>query len=129
MPTATAYIRNELRKHLFRTGSFTKPSAFYIGLLTNETTEVSGGGYARAQLDPSDSNWTAETTDGQTRNAVEIEFPTASADWGTITHAGIYDAASGGNMIFLITLSASTVVLGGGTARFPVNSLQITIAG
>ncbi|WP_339745978.1 hypothetical protein [uncultured Rubinisphaera sp.] len=56
---------------LFRSAAFSKPSELWIALLTatpdeastgnfstSTGTEVSGGSYARQQLDPSDSNWT-----------------------------------------------------------------------
>src|SRR5688500_13817999 len=85
------YLEVELRKHIFRTGSFTKPTVLAVGLFTAAPsdsgggTEVSGGSYARVQRDPLDANWTgASATDGLTDNAADIVFPAPTANWGVI---------------------------------------------
>lgn len=78
-----------------------RPSAWYIGLFTAAPsdsaagTEVSGGSYAR-QAVAFDRSATSPT---QVVNDAQIEFPTATVIWGTITHAGVFDALSGGNLI------------------------------
>ena len=35
----------------------------------------------------------------QASNTAALTFPAATTDWGTVTHAGVYDAASGGNLV------------------------------
>lgn len=133
MAAMSDYLERELRKHLFRTGSFPKPTALYIALYTAAPsdagggTEVNGGGYARAQLNPSDANWTAaSSTDGVTTNAVPIVFPAPLAGWGTVTHFGIVDAPTGGNLLFHAALQPSRVILAGDVApRFLVGALTV----
>jgi len=77
--------------------------AVYLALYTsnptgNDTgTEVTGGGYVRRQI-----IFTAPTIEGgkQTiKNTAEIQFPIATANWGTVTHVGIRTAATGGTLI------------------------------
>ena len=57
MANMSDYLEVELRKHIFRTGSFTKPTVLAVGLFTvtpsdsGGGTEVSGGSYARVQRD------------------------------------------------------------------------------
>ena len=126
MATASVYLRNEIRKHIFRTNSFTKPTTLYVALLTGVSTEVTGGSYARASVAVGDATWTG-TSDGETSNASDITFTTASADWGMITHVGLYDAASGGNQLFIMQLSASISVLNGDTAKFVAGALQFSV--
>jgi hypothetical protein len=136
MSQMSDYLEVELRKHIFRTGSFTKPSALYIGLYTaNPTdagggTEVSGGSYARVQRDPLDANWTgASSTDGATDNAAVITFPTPSANWGVITGFGIFDASSGGNLLIWGSITPNKTVNNGDPApNFPTGDLNITFA-
>lgn len=135
MAAMSDYLEVELRKHLFRTGSFTKPTALYIALYTTPTTdagggtEVTGGSYARVNLPPSDANWTAASaTDGATDNAVEVLFPTATLAWGTVTHVAILDAPSGGNMILHGVLGASKTIDAGDTFRFAPGELDTTFA-
>lgn len=136
MSAMSDYLEQELRKHIFRTGSFTKPAALYVALFTAAPsdagggTEVTGGSYARVQRDPLDANWTApDTTGGVTANAAAITFPSPTANWGTVTHFGIFDASSGGNLLFHGALGTSKTVNNGDPAPyFNTGDLSITFA-
>lgn len=116
------FLKNELRKHVFRTGSYTKPTTIYIALYTAAPTdagggtEVSGGAYARVQVGPSDATWSAHATDGRTQNVGAVTFPTPTANWGTVTHVGIFDASSAGNLLAWNALNTSRVVNNGDPA-------------
>lgn len=125
MSQATDYLEGQIRAHIFRTASFTKPTVLAVGLFTaapGETgggTEVTGGSYARAQLNPLDANWTAaSSTDGLTDNAAQLNFPTPSANWGVVTHQAIFDATSAGNMLIYGALAASKTINNGDPAPF-----------
>lgn len=132
----TTFLRNEIRKHIFRTGSFTKPSALYLALHTGDpgaagsANEVSTGGgssYVRAQLDPLDANWSAEATHGETKNLADITFPVPGANWGTITYMSIWDAASSGNCLMYGPLDASKNVNAGDPAPyFPIGEVMVS---
>jgi hypothetical protein len=130
------YLEGQLRAHIFRTDSFTKPTQLHIALFTaapNDAgggTEVTGGSYARVARAPSDANWTApDATGGLTANAAAITFPAPTANWGTVTHFAIFDASSGGNMLFHGALSASRVINNGDAApEFAAGALTITFA-
>jgi hypothetical protein len=130
------YLEGQLRAHLFRTASFTKPAGLWIGLYTaapSDTgggTEVSGGSYARVARAPLDANWTAaSSTDGLTDNAAVITFAAPTANWGTVTHFGIFDASTAGNLLIWGALSASRVINNGDAApEFAIGALDITFA-
>ncbi len=136
MSQMTDYLEVEIRKHIFRTGSFTKPTVLAVGLFTAAPgeagggTEVSGGSYARVQRDPLDANWTgASSTDGLTDNAAALTFPTPTANWGVITHCAIFDATSAGNMLLYGALTTSKTVNNGDPApNFPTGALDVTFA-
>ena len=136
MSQATNYLEGEIIKHLFRTGTFTKPSVLAVGLYTAAPgeagggTEVSGGSYARAQLDPLDANWDAPVGgNGQTKNASALTFPTPSADWGQVTHFGIFDATSGGNLLIYGSLNnPKTINLGDPAPTIPIGDLIVNVA-
>lgn len=136
MSAMSDYLEVELRKHIFRTGSFTKPTTLAVGLFTaapNDAgggTEVTGGSYARVAVNPLDANWTAaSSTDGVTTNAAAITFPAPTANWGTVTHFGIFDATSAGNLLFHGALSASRTINNGDAApQFAAGALSITFA-
>jgi hypothetical protein len=136
MSAMSDFLEVELRKHIFRTGSFTKPAALWVSLHTGTLlddgtgTEVSGGSYARIQRDPADANWSApDATGGVTANVAEILFPAPSADWGIVTWAGIWSANVAGNLIARAQLgSPKTVNSGDAAPKFPAGTLIFTFA-
>jgi hypothetical protein len=133
---ASDYLEVELRKHIFRTGSFTKPTVLGVALFTvtpSDTgggTEVTGGSYARVDVPPLDANWTAVSgTDGATDNAAAITFPTPTANWGVVVAFGIFDATSGGNLLVWGPISPSKTINNGDPApAFAIGALDVTIA-
>lgn len=136
MANASDYLEVELRKHLFRTGSFTKPTVLAVALFTvtptdaGGGTEVSGGSYARVDLPPLDANWSAASaTDGATDNAVAITFPVPSANWGVVVAFGIFDATTAGNLLVWGPISpAKTINNGDPAPAFAIGALDVTIA-
>lgn len=110
----------------FTAGAPTRPSAWYIGLFTaapGETgggTEVSGGSYARTAA-------TFTVSGNEATNSGAVEFPAASGSWGTITHAAVFDALSGGNMLAYASLTASKTITTGDVLRFPAGDIDITL--
>jgi hypothetical protein len=141
---ASDYLENLVIDHLFRTRTFAKPTALYLALFTSAPsdsgggTEVTGGSYARVNLAPLDTNWNATQggtsgnssgVTGQTANAVAITYPAPTANWGTVTHFGIFDAASGGNLLIWDALVNSRTILSGDPApSFPIGALQVTVS-
>lgn len=136
MSAMSDYLEGQIRAHIFRTASFTKPTTLAVGLFTaapNDAgggTEVTGGSYARVAVNPADANWTAASaTDGVTTNAAAITFPAPTANWGTVTHFGIFDATTTGNLLFHGALSASRTINNGDAApQFAAGALSITFA-
>ena len=129
------FLEVELIKHIFRTGSYTKPTALYMALFTAAPsdsgggTEVTGGSYARINRAPLDANWAATSgTDGLTDNVASIDFAVATANWGTITHMGIFDASTAGNLLFHGALTASKVINTNDQFKFAIGDLDITLA-
>src|SRR3990172_9008494 len=131
MSAMSDYLEGELRKHLFRTGSFTKPTVLAVGLFTAAPsdsgggTEVSGGSYARVQRDPLDANWTApDSTGGLTDNAAALTFPAPTANWGVVTHFGIFDNTAAGNLLFWGALTTPKTINNGDPApAFAIGAL------
>lgn len=144
MSAMSDYLENKLIDQLFRGQSAPTTTNLYVGLLTaapSDTgggTEVSGGSYARVTVASSLANWAgtqsagstvaSSGTGGQTSNNAAITFPTPSAGWGTVTHFGIYDASSGGNLLFWGALTISKTINQADTVTFPAASLSITFA-
>lgn len=144
MSAMSDYLENKLIDQLFRGQTAPSSGTLYIGLLTSAPsdagggTEVSGGSYARASVASSLANWAgtqaagstaaSSGTGGATSNNGAISFPTPSATWGTVTHFGIYDASTGGNLLFWGALTISKTINQADTVTFPAASLSITFA-
>lgn len=137
------YLENKFIDWLLRAQSFTPPATVYIALLTAAPsdagggTEVSGGSYARVSVASSLANWAgtqsagstvASTgTSGQTSNNGSVTFPAPTANWGTITHMGIYDASTSGNLLYWVALTTSKTVNNGDSApSFAAGALTLT---
>ena len=134
MTALTNYTENNLINHIFHTASFTKPTTLYIGLITTLTdgeagtvTEVTGGSYTRIARNPLDANWAASVTDGTTSNTAVITFPAATADWGTATHFGIWDAQTNGNLLIYASLTNPRTITNGTTPSFGAGALTFQI--
>lgn len=85
-------------------------------------TEVATGSYARVTVT---DGWTVVAGDAE--NTADITFPTASANWGTITHVGIFDASISGNLLFHGALTTPRTVNTGGEAKFVAGDFTITL--
>ena len=132
MAAMTDYLENKLIDQLFRGQAYAFPATLYIGLLTAAPsdsaagTEVAGGAYARVAVASSLSNWAgtqaaastvaSSGTSGTTSNNNAITFPAPTANWGTVTHFAIYDAAGAGNMLVWGALTAAKTVNNGDAA-------------
>jgi len=122
----TNYTETEVLEWLLTGGAVTRPSSWYVGLFTaapSDTgggTEVSGGNYAREAVTFTVSGDTAS-------NSANIEFNEATASWGTITHAAVFDASSGGNMLAYAALTTSKAIASGDILRIPAGDFDITL--
>lgn len=135
MANMTNFLEAALRNHLFRGVAYTAPATLYVALFTSAPsdtgggTEVSGGAYARVGVAASTANWSAvSATDGLCDNLNTLTFPTATANWGTVTHAALFDAATGGNMLVWMPLDTPTTVNSGLAATLPPGQLAVTFA-
>ena len=105
------------------------PGTVYVGLFTAAPddqgggTEVFGGSYARQSVSFAAPTDNGASSGSQAASAAEIVFPAASADWGTITAVGLFDAVSGGNLLMYGSLSAAQTVNAGSQFVIPAGSL------
>ena len=131
MSSFSDYTENLVLNWLLTTNAATRPTAWYVGLFTaapSDTgggTEVTGNAYARVATGTISVTGTAPTT---ATNSAAIEFAAASGgNWGTVTHAAIFDASTGGNMLAWAALTTSRTINDGDVFRIPASSLTITL--
>ena len=115
--------------YVFTATSVTRPTAWYLALFTSNPaddasgTEVSTSGTAYAR------QTAAFTVSGDTAsNSAAIEFPTATASFGTVSHVAVFDAATSGNLIAYAALTSSKAIDTGDVFRVPAGDLDITLA-
>jgi len=131
MSSFSDYTENLVLNWLLTTNSATRPTVWYVGLFTaapSDTgggTEVSGSAYARKVTGTITVSGTAPTT---ATNSAAIEFAAASGgNWGTVTHAAIFDALTSGNMLAWAPLTTSRTINDGDVFRIPASSLTVTL--
>lgn len=137
MSALSDYLEAKYLDHTYNGLAFTPPAGIYLALYTADPTdadggtEVAGGNYSRVLIHANGGGspaFTLAATDGagkQVENADEITFPTASAPWGTITHFGLRDSASGGNLLHHGTLDEPQSVGTGGVFRIAAGNLKL----
>jgi len=137
MSALSDYLEAKYLDIVYNGEAFTPPAALYIALYTTDPTdadtgtEVSGGGYARAQVNPNGGGapeFAFAVVDGvgmMVANADDIEFAAATGAWGTVTHFGVKDAATGGNLLHHGALDQAQTVNTGGIFRIAAGDLKL----
>jgi hypothetical protein len=125
------YLENKILDLILGNTAFSLAGPLYIGLYTAPPTdagggtEVSGGSYARVSVTQNTTNW-PNASGGSKSNGAAVTFPTATASWGTVSHFGIFDASTAGNLLRWGALSASKTIGSGDTASFAAGALTVT---
>ena len=126
MSAFSNYLENKILLHVLSNTAYTSPTTVYLGLHTADPTdagsgtEVSGGSYARQSF--------ASTISGNAAsNTSAIEFPTATASWGTVGWVAVWDNLTSGNLLFHGALTASKTIASGDVFRVPAGDLDITL--
>ena len=133
MSAMSNYLENLLVDRAFRsTGSYSFSTAIYVSLHTADPTdagstgtEVEGGSYARQVFVSTNA-----ASSGVIHNTTTLAFPAATADWGTVTHFGLWDDGTTGlgNLLVHGALSTSKTVASGDIVQFSSGTLDITFA-
>ncbi len=124
----TDYLEDALLKHVFTNTAYTSPTTVYAALFTvapSDTgggTEVSGGAYARQSM-----AFSVSGTGTLATNSAAVEYPTATANYGTVVAVGIFDASTSGNLLAYANLTTSKTVSSGDVFRFNAGDVDITL--
>jgi hypothetical protein len=128
MAEMSNYLENALINATLRNTSYTSPTTVYVGLYTsdptdaNTGTEVTGGSYARQSVT------FGAPSNGVSTNSAAIEFPQATASWGTVGWIGILDNSTGGNLMYHTALDTSKTIDTGDIFKIAIGSLSVTLA-
>lgn len=127
MSSVSDYAEDLLLNYLLNTDSVTRPTSWYVSLWTTDPaddgsgTEVSGTGYTRQSV-------TFGTSSGGTStNTNEVSWTGGLGGWGTITHFGLHDASTGGNLLWKGALDGSYTIDDGEIIKFEAGALAIIL--
>ena len=122
------YLETQIINHVLRNTALTSPVAVFVGLSTADPLDTAAGlaepvgnGYARVEVEFD------APTDGVTQNTnIETFGPASGGAWGDLTHMAVFDASTGGNMLYHGVLTAQKTVGDGDSIEFAVGNLTIT---
>jgi hypothetical protein len=127
MSALSDHAENLLLDWLMTNGAASRPTTWYVALFTaapNDAgggTEVSTGGYARQSA-------TFTVTGDTASNSNLIEYTAGGASFGTVTHIGVFDALTTGNLLWHGAMTASKLVEDGDKLEFSVGNIDLTLA-
>ena len=120
------YLENAVLNHILRNTALSSPAAVYVGLSTADPTEDGSGlaepvgnGYAR------EAATFGAPAAGSCSNTNTMTFTASGGAWGTLTHFAVFDAVSGGNMLYHAVLAANRTVADGDSVTFNVGTLSV----
>ena len=127
MAAASNFTENLALKFLLTNTTATRPTAWYVALFTTNPTdagsgtEVSGTNYARTAV-------TFSVTDDTATNSAAVTFAAAGSNWGTVSHIGVYDASTAGNLLFHGSVTTAKQIDSGDTFTISTSNLSIVLA-
>lgn len=127
MAEMSNYLENALINATLRNTAYTSPTTIYLALFTSDPTdagsgtEVSGGGYARTSFTM------GAPSNGVSLSSSAIEFPQCTVAWGTVGWIGIYDALTGGNLLYHSPLDTAISIDVTDILRILTGSLSVTL--
>jgi hypothetical protein len=139
MSAASNYTENNVINSLLRGVAFPLPAKTYVSLHTANPGEAGGNevtvgdfpAYVRREAEQGGAigtGWSAPS-DGVSRNAKQLTYPGFDgAAPVTVTHWAVYDASTGGNMLFYAPLQTSRQLQTGDVFVFDINALTATMS-
>ena len=120
------YLDNAVLDAALRNTAYSSPATVYVALYTASPgptgggTEVSGGSYARTVCT------FGAPSSGALVNSAPCTFPQATGNWGTVTSFGVFDAPTGGNLLYYGNLTASKTINTGDQLTFATSGISVT---
>ena len=120
------YLELKFLDHFTGTASTSAPSAVYLGLATGSIgddasgSELTGNNYSRKAIT------FASASSGSIASNANVEFDPATGNWGSVSHWGIFDASSSGNLLFHGSFTSAKTIASGDILKVASGSLTIS---
>lgn len=138
MSQLTNYAEDNFIMHMFRSGTWAKPTVLAFALFTAAPGEAGGGteaswtNYTRPALNPNDANWAATVGgNGEASNLSAITYNAPGSGPQTMTHMAICDSTTpgAGNMQLYGALTNSRILNNGDAApSYAIGAIIVTVA-
>lgn len=129
--SASNYLELAILDHILGGPDYTRPATVYLSLHTADpgetgASETSGTGYARKSVTNNNTNFPAAAAGAKSLNVTTTFATPGAGGWGSVTHFGIWDAASSGNFLFGGALAIAKVINEADTVSFAGGTLTVT---
>jgi hypothetical protein len=128
MAAMSNFLENALINATLRNTTYTSPATVYVALFTTDPTDagtgtqVTGGSYARISVAFN------APADGVCTNSSAVIFNQATDNWGTISHIGLHDAVTTGNLLFHTVLDSSKAIATDDVFQIASGNLTVTLS-
>ena len=124
----TNYLADRLVKATVGTVAWTTPEKVFVALYTADPTKA---GFSSNEVDQESYNRQEVTftapVDGVSTNAGQIDWNTATSNWGSVGWISVMDASSGGFMLYFTALDNTKEILTGDQFKVDAGKLQLTL--
>lgn len=139
MSAASNYLENKVLDHVLTATTYTAPGARYLALFTGTAADVKGRLEAGTLTDEISTSGTAyarqavtfaAASSGSSATNATVTFPTATANWGTITCVAIMDGDTegAGNVLFYGEVTTAKTIETGDTFQVSSGNLTVSLA-
>ena len=118
-----SYLAEALLNEVLCGVNFTPPAQLWLALLTS-AGEVVGAGYGRVNVT---SGFPTASAGDISTNLSQISFPTPTEPWGTVISAAVYDAQTGGNLLFVAKRMEPRNIPAGTPVYYNAGAIKVSI--
>jgi hypothetical protein len=130
MAEMSNYLENALINATLRNTTYTAPATVYVSLWTSDPTDAGSG----TEVSTSGTSYARQSvtfgapSNGASLNTTAVEFPQATASYGTVGWIGINDASTSGNLLYHSPLTTSKTIDTGDIFKIAIGSLSVTLS-
>lgn len=130
MAAFSNYLEDQITAWINGTAFATAPTATHVQLYNGDPTDAGTGGTALfTRVSVASGGWTRGTGGaGTLSNTAQILITSSAGSTATATHCAVFDAGTGGNLLFHGALASTLSVAVGDEVRFNAGGLVLTVA-
>ena len=121
------YLADKLIDATVRNIPYESPEEVFLALYTTDPTKEDIGAEVREASYNRQEVVMSVPVEGKSENTAQIDFSEATSNWGLVSHIGIRDEASDGNLLYFTELDNAKDILTGDQFRISVDKLKLTL--